>query len=429
MPVILYLWWIVSNGIIAYFSIDFFLCITQTNDRKHIPVLLAINVILTTMITQLQIFGTFWLEIPLLIVYAVMFLKISVKEMLASVAILFTLRTFVEGFTMVLTAYAATHLNISFDGIFVQIFLSLSFDIIFLLILRLIQKRFLFSLQKVMFSYLYALLLPCVLIVLAIRYGLRLDSASFPEYLSAFSIEVSLTAVFFMISAAIIFFIMLEIFCKVIYLAEQKNAVTLLRNQVAGQQIYITEVRKRNERYAAFQHDIKNHLLVLSGLIQETKYEAAEQYADKLQASCRLSTFSVFTGNLILDTLLKEKLSHAKRNEIQVDCKVIIPSEFYIEDMDLCIVFSNILDNAITACMQVAQSKRVLSIATKARANFLVIESTNSVAVSEPIHKGIGLRNIENIAKKYQGITEIENVDETFHISVLLCSIKETNCP
>lgn len=261
--------------------------------------------------------------------------------------------------------------------------------------------------------------------VLAIRYGLRLDHAAFQQYLSAFSIEVSLTALFFMLGAAIIFFIMLEIFCKVIQLAEQETAVALLTSQVSGQQIYLEEAKKRNEQYAAFQHDIKNHLLVLSGLIQDEKYEAAEQYANQLQSSCRLFGVSVFTGNLILDTLFKEKLSYAKCNDIQVDCKVLIPSVFQVEDMDLCIIFSNILDNAITACMQVEQSKRALHIATKMRGNFLVIESTNAVSVSQPIRMGIGLKNIENVAKKYQGIVKIENVDGTFRISVLLCSKKE----
>lgn len=423
MPIILYLWWILSNGIITYFSIVFFLCTIQINDRKHIPILLTIHVVLTAVITRLQIEGTFWLEVLLLIIYAVIFLKMKIQNMLAPIAILFTLRTFVEGFTAVLTAYVATHLKISFDSTFMQIFLSLSLDMVFLLSLWLIQKRFLFSLQKTISSYLYTLLLPCILMVLMIRYGLRLDSSIFQQYLSSFGVEVSLTALFMMLGAAIVFFIMIEIFCKIIQLAEHETAVTLLTSQLAGQQIYINEARKRNEQYASFQHDIKNHLLVLSGLIQEAKYGAARQYVNQLHACCQSLSIPISTGNFILDTLLKEKLSHAQRSEIQVVYKVQIPSDFHINDMDLCVVFSNILDNAITACMQVEKQKRFLHISTKARANFLVIESANSVAISQPIQMGIGLKNIKNIAKKYQGITEIENADGTFRISVLLCSL------
>lgn len=425
MPVILYFWWILSNGALAYFSIDFLLCVTQANGRKHIPILLAITVVLTAVTTHSQISGTFWLEIPLWTVYAVIFLKTRWLDLVAPIAILFTLRTFTEGFTAILTAYTAAHLNLVSDGTLVQIFLSLSFDVIFLFVLRLIQKRFAFSLQKSISSYLYALLLPCALMVLAIRYGLRLDSPAFPQYLSSFPTGGSFTALFLMTGAAIVFFIMIEIFCKVIRLTEQETAAALLKSQLAGQQIYLEEARARNEQYASFQHDMKNHLLVLSGLIQGANYQAAEQYADKLQASCKSLSIPVFTGNLILDTLLKEKLSHARHCEIQTVCRVRIPSDFHADDMDLCVVFSNILDNAITACMQVEPSKRALSLSTKGRANFLVIESTNSVAVSGPIQRGIGLRNIEHIAKKYQGATEIEHADETFRISVLLCSAKK----
>lgn len=425
MPVTLYLWWMVSNGILAYFSIDFFLSITQTDGKKHIPILLAVTIVLTAAVTRWQIPGTFWLEIPLWMVYAVVFIKIRWTDLLAPMSILFTLRTFAEGFTAVLTAYAAAHWNLPFDGTLVQIVLSLSLDILFLLLLVWIQKRVAFSLQNSISPYLYALLLPGALMVLTIRYGLRLDSPSFAQYLFSFRRDGSFTALLLLSGAAVVFFIMIEIVCKVIRLTEQETAVALLTRQLAAQQTYLEEAKTRDAQYSAFQHDIKNHLLVLSGLIQEAKYGAAEQYAVALQAGCSSLTIPVSTGNLILDTLLKEKLGHARYCEIRVDCSVQIPPHFHIEDLDLCVVFSNILDNAITACMQVEQSKRVLSITTKVRANFLVIESTNSVAVSRPIEKGIGLRNIEAISRKYQGITEIENTDGTFRISVLLCTPKQ----
>lgn len=429
MPIILYLWWLLSNGMIAYFCIDFFLHTTQAGGRKHIPILLAMTTVLTAITTRLQIPGTFWLEIPFWMVYAVVFIKIRWVDLLAPMAILFTLRTFLEGFTVVVTAYTAANLHLSSDGIWMQIFLSLCLDLAFLLILWLMQKRFAFSLQKDISSYLYALLLPCALMVLAVRYGLQLDRPNFAQYLFSWKWDVYLTALFLMTSTAIVFFIMVEIFCKVIQLVEQETTMALLKSQVAGQQIYLEEAKTRNECYAAFQHDIKNHLLVLSSLLQETKYDAAKQYATKLQASCKSFTLPISTGNLILDTLLKEKLSHAQRSGIQVDCQMHIPTSFHAEDLDLCIVFSNILDNAMAACMQVEPAQRMLHIATKVRANFLVIESTNPVTTNKPIEKGIGLKNVEKIAQKYQGITEIENTDGIFKISVLLCSLKSTNDP
>lgn len=428
MPVTLYLWWMISNGILSYFSIDFLISITQANWRKHIPILLTITTILTAVITRWQILGTFWLEIPVWMVYAVVFIKIPWEKLLAPIAILFTLRTFTEGFTAVLTAYAAAHLNLPYHATWAQIACSLSLDVLFLLLLLWIQKRAGFSLQKSISPYLYALLLPSALMVLGIRYGLRLDSPIFEQYLSSFERDSSFIVLFLLFGATVVFFIMIEIVCKVSRLAEHETAVTLLTNQLTAQQTYMEEAKTRNAQYAAFQHDIKNHLLVLSGLIQEGKYGVAKQYAATLQTRCNLLTIPVSTGNLILDTLLKEKLGHARYCEIQVDYNVRIPSNFHAEALDLCVVFSNILDNAITACMQIEKSKRFLSIITKVRGSFLVIESTNSAVTNASIQKGIGLQNIEAVSRKYQGITEIENTDGTFRISVLLCSLKEASC-
>lgn len=207
MPVTLYLWWMVSNGILTYFSIDFFLSITQTDGKKHIPILLVITIVLTAAVTRWQIPGTFWLEIPLWMVYAVVFIKIRWTDLLAPMSILFTLRTFAEGFTAVLTAYAAAHCNLPFDGTLVQIVLSLSLDILFLLLLVWIQKRVAFSLQNSISPYLYALLLPGALMVLTIRYGLRLDSPTFAQYLFSFRRDGSFTALLLLSGAAVVFFI------------------------------------------------------------------------------------------------------------------------------------------------------------------------------------------------------------------------------
>ncbi len=415
MTVTLYLWWILSNGILSYRSIDFLLSATQTNCRKHIPILLTISTVFVSIVTHFQIFGSFWMELPFWILYAFIFVKIQWHRLLLPTSILFTLRTFTEGFTAVLTAYVCANLQLASDGTWAQIFISLSFDVLFLFLLHWLQKHFVFAPQNPISPYPYTLLLPSSLMVLAIRYRLRLDSPNFSQYLLSLSMDGRFTILSFMIGAIIVFFILIQAFEKIIQFTEQ----------IAAQQLFLDEAKTYNEQYASFRHDIKNHLLALSALIQETNYQAAQQYATDLQASYTSPSIPISTGNLILDVLLKEKLNHARSCEIDIHCKVQIPSKFRVEDMDLCILFSNLLDHAITACMEVESPNRVFHLTTKERANFLVIESSNSVATSQPIQKGIGLQNIEKVSKKYQGIMKVENRDGMFQICVLLCSLEK----
>lgn len=131
---------------------------------------------------------------------------------------------------------------------------------------------------------------------------------------------------------------------------------------------------------------------------------------------------SVSTGKPILDVLLKEKLSYAKRNRIVVSYDVTIPSDFAIDDMDLCVLFSNILDNAITACVEGTEEEKHLSLSAKVKSQFLVVEAVNTTSASQPIVWGTGLMNVQHMAEKYHGTVETELSNGKFRISVLLCS-------
>lgn len=422
MPVFWYLWWVLSNGTIVYGSAAFLCAVTGTDGKRHLSALLTAAAILTVAVTRWQLPAAFWLEFPLWMLYGVVFLKIRWRELLAPLTILFTLRTFLEGLTAVVTACAAAHLELSNHGPLVQIALSLALTLGFLALLRWLQGRTGAVLRQP--TSLYALLLSGALMVLAVRCSLRLDGSAFAQYLSTFRLDTGVMAVLLMTGAAVVFFIVTEMVCTVNRLTEQEAAAVQLTRRLDGQQHYVEEAEKRTAQWAAFQHDLKNHLLVLTGLLRESNYPAAERYANCLQAGCDALTVRVSTGNPVLDTLFQEKCSQARPWGISVDCRVRIPPDCSVEDMDLCTIFSNILDNAITACRMVEPSRRILQVTTKVRAGFLVVESTNPVADSRPIEKGIGLRNIETAAARYQGATELEIADGIFRISVLLCSRK-----
>lgn len=108
---------------------------------------------------------------------------------------------------------------------------------------------------------------------------------------------------------------------------------------------------------------------------------------------------SIATGCAVLDTLLKEKFRYAELNGIEVNCNVTIPEDFAVDDMDLCVVFSNILDNAIRACLESGHIKPSIVINTKARFRFLIIESSNPSSSAQPFKAGTGLKNIESVTK------------------------------
>lgn len=200
---------------------------------------------------------------------------------------------------------------------------------------------------------------------------------------------------------------------------------------------HLDEAKRRNERYRAFQHDIDNHLLILSGLVHEKRYAEAEHYSRSLSSRSDKLTVGVDTGNLAADILLKEKISFAKERGIQVNCDAYFSKSFYIEDADLCTLLANAMDNAVQACMKRARKKAEITVKAGMKQHFLFINVTNTDEPSgQPTVSGsgggrqtmfcekdygTGLKNIKQTVKKYEGTMAAERVQGRFSLSMLLC--------
>lgn len=421
-PLFFSIWFVLENCFVHFFIFDFLLRVTRTNGRRYLPFLLLGNGFITWVVVSFQIRGTFLLDAFALFVFARVVLKIRGAEIAAPVAIIFTLYSLIEGYSAFILSWAAAHIHSSTDGRMEQVLITLFLDALFFFALQIIKKKYSDSLRQSVTSCLYVLLFPCAAIALGIRYGLELDSRDFARRLSSFDFSARLTAFIAMFAAVVMVFMMIEVFCKMIRLSVyEKNAISL-QSQLNGQRVYMEETKKLNDFYSSFQHDIDNHLLVISGLLHERLFPQAQRYTEKLLARCGTPFLRVSTGNPALDVLLKEKLSLAKRSHIAVTHDVAIPKNFQIDDVDLCAVFSNILDNAVSACMEKPPEERMLSVSAKVKSQFLIVEAANATSAVQPVPFGTGLKNIQSIAEKYNGTLETELLNGTFRISVLLCS-------
>ncbi len=345
---------------------------------------------------------------------------IAWEKLTAPAVILFTLYTFLEGFSAVTMSWISRNMMTEAWGRAAQMAVSVLLDALYFAGLWFLRKRYRYTLQKPISSYLYILLLPGGLMVLSIRYGLKLDSPVFEEHLAGFGVSTGVYVLLVMMGAVCLFFVMIEVFCKIIALTEYEQSALILKSQTKGQRIYVEEARRRQEQDASFRHDIHNHLLVLAGLIREKHYEKAQEYAGQLQARCEAVSCPLSTGSAALDVLLREKVGFARQNQIEVTCNVGIPDPCHIDDMDLCVIFANVMDNAIGACMESGSEKPFLAITTRCRSRFLVVTAVNSSPGHGTVHMGTGLRNVKTMAEKYRGTMEIQS-GEVFRISILLC--------
>lgn len=228
-----------------------------------------------------------------------------------------------------------------------------------------------------------------------------------------------------------------------IYLEQEKS--DRYHSQIAVYKM-LTEQYSQSER---LRHDMKNHIIALSALSQNKEWEKIDSYLKDME-SIVLETGGDMTGNKAVDALLYQKRKQAEEENIEWECDVQIPKEYCINDFDLCVLFGNILDNALEACerMQCGECRFINIQARRVKKCFL-LEVKNSMDSSGKIcsrslrnacvrgameHKyadgftkkdnaqghGIGLLNIGDVVDKYNGAVHIGTEGEIFTISILI---------
>lgn len=184
---------------------------------------------------------------------------------------------------------------------------------------------------------------------------------------------------------------------------------------------YVEEAKVRYEKTKAFRHDVKNHISIVKELVQNGDIDTALQYMSDMENLTADMSFPVSTNNPVLDILIGNKLGIAKSNQIEVQCSFISPYPCGIADIDFCIIFSNALDNAISACNRVPyDNQKYIHITGKVQGDFLLIEIINSHSGRGSIRSGTGLANIKAVAEKYHGAMEVRIDGDIFVLSVLL---------
>lgn len=210
-----------------------------------------------------------------------------------------------------------------------------------------------------------------------------------------------------------------------IYLEQEKSG--RYHSQIAVYKM-LAEQYRQSER---LRHDMKNHIIALSALSRNREWEKMDDYLRNMEGIA-LDVCGDVTGNKAVDALLYQKRKRAKEENIRWDCDVQIPKGCGINEFDLCVLFGNILDNALEACerMQCDECGFIHVQAGTVKKCFL-IEVKNSMDRTEkyaegstdkehPQEHGFGLLNVGDVVDKYDGVVNTKAGQGIFAISILL---------
>ena len=198
---------------------------------------------------------------------------------------------------------------------------------------------------------------------------------------------------------------------------QAQAALQSVTQAAQAQKIYIAEARRRYEQTRSFRHDIKNHLAVLDGLLSSGRTAEGREYLRRLAAVSASLSFPYQTGSPVVDILLGEKLGLAE--DIAAEVSLALPASWGVDELDLCVIFANALDNAIAAC-RAGEGERSLRITGRRQGDFYMLSFVNTCPDTPLPPAGTGLANIRWVAEKYRGAVLTEKAGGRFSLSVLL---------
>ncbi len=207
-------------------------------------------------------------------------------------------------------------------------------------------------------------------------------------------------------------------------IAEQERSY--FYNQCTIMQESVEDVR-------AFKHDMNNHLFLLQSFINDGKKKEATSYINELTRNYQnIKTLYSVTGNVVIDSVINYKLINVSNSNLHIDVNANVPTELAIEIVDLSVILTNLLDNALTAISKV-DGECLLSIRISYQKGMLLIHVSNSyngdvqyengelvTTKEEKTEHGRGLQNVRKAAEKYQGALRLKHDASTFTAEVIL---------
>jgi hypothetical protein len=195
---------------------------------------------------------------------------------------------------------------------------------------------------------------------------------------------------------------------------------------------YYVRIKDNSYKVRQLHHDMKNHLLCIASLCDN---DEAKKYVNNLDFKINKLDNIFNTGNKVLDIILNEKKAICIENKIKLTTDIDFSKSDFIDTNDVCIIFANLLDNAIEACNKITYNKieKIIDLKISYKKGFCIIKIINSK--SNKINKsgnkiltdkkdkflsGLGIQNIKEVVYKYQGELKIDFNESKFEITILI---------
>lgn len=237
--------------------------------------------------------------------------------------------------------------------------------------------------------------------------------------------------------------ILLNLFAYIAYVSVMKmllksydtykigEQAAVMERQLDVQRAQYEKLTESIESTVRLRHDWRHHLLIIKGYTDSGDRAGLEQYLGNYFAENQIEDEAPVCENHSVDILLSHYIAIAKAAGAAVDVSVSIPESPPVSDYKLCIVFGNLVENAIESCVAQKTGDRFIKIKAQMVGAQLAIAVENSYdgeilkdaddfLSTKHSGCGVGVSSVRGVAEKSGGNFRVSHADGVFKVAVLL---------
>jgi signal transduction histidine kinase len=233
--------------------------------------------------------------------------------------------------------------------------------------------------------------------------------------------------------------ILLQFTLVVMYLLQQKQFssptpiknLDLFRNDTHNMGHFASDLPETAESLVRLRHDLKHHIVTLKTLAEQEDCAAIVQYLHTMESNISAAETYISTNNAGIDNLLNALITKAASCHCFMNTDVLLPEHVNLPFSSINTILGNIIDNAIEAAALSEEKKVSVSIymqkgvlyidVSNTYGNTLTWQSGRLMSNKKPGKwHGIGLRSVETMVKKLNGILEYQHDEKLFRILIMI---------
>lgn len=258
---------------------------------------------------------------------------------------------------------------------------------------------------------------------------LSMESGGFATEMSVLTLLEQLAFLSCVISCSTFSIHIREFISRQVVLEERAKRDMLL---IEAQEQQYNMLSEYIETTRSARHDFKHQIIALRSLCENNEYDKVAEYLNSVRIDTPKEVGIVVSPNKTVNAVFDYYLKSAKRQGITIKIDMQLSRRYGLADSDICILFGNILENAIEGCLTVDEPDRFIEIRSAEHAGRLYLTFDNSFDGKYRINdsgvimsrkrdwerSGVGVRSIRAIVEKYGGTMNIEVKENVFCLSI-----------